>query len=70
ICWLSGAEGVGKSTIALTIAEECKQDGVVALFFFSKPNSRCNNPSPLILSIAHGPAVTRPHLKDQIEKRI
>ncbi|KAG7100038.1 hypothetical protein E1B28_001824 [Marasmius oreades] len=70
VCWLSGAVGVGKSAIALTVAEECEKDGLVASFFFFKSDPKRNNPSFLILSIAHGLVVTRPYLGPFINQRI
>ncbi|KAG7100059.1 hypothetical protein E1B28_001844 [Marasmius oreades] len=70
VCWLSGAAGVGKSAIALTVAEECEKDGLVASFFFFRSDPKRNNPSSLILSIAHGLAVKRPHLKALIDEKI
>ncbi|KAG7085410.1 hypothetical protein E1B28_002971 [Marasmius oreades] len=71
VCWLSGAAGVGKSAIALTIAEECEEDhGLVASFFFFRSDPKRNNASSLILSIAHGLVVTRPHLKPLVDQRI
>ncbi|KAF9259469.1 hypothetical protein L218DRAFT_1058786, partial [Marasmius fiardii PR-910] len=62
VCWLSGAAGVGKSAIALTIAEECEKKGLVASFFFFRLDPKRDNPSSLILSIAHGLTLKRPHL--------
>ncbi|KAG7085511.1 hypothetical protein E1B28_003072 [Marasmius oreades] len=70
VCWLSGTAGVGKSAIALTVAEECEKDGLVASFFFFRSDPRRNNPSSLILSITHGLVVTRPHLKTLVNRRI
>ncbi|KAG7085414.1 hypothetical protein E1B28_002975 [Marasmius oreades] len=70
VCWLSGAAGVGKSAIALTVAEECEEDGLVASFFFFRSDPKRNNASSLILSIAHGLVVTRPHLKPLVDQRI
>ncbi|KAF9262842.1 hypothetical protein L218DRAFT_1077516 [Marasmius fiardii PR-910] len=69
VCWLSGAAGVGKSAIALTVAEEWEKDGLVASFFFRSDPQR-NNASSLILSIAYGLTVSRPHLKALITQRI
>ncbi|KAF9258516.1 hypothetical protein L218DRAFT_877029, partial [Marasmius fiardii PR-910] len=70
VCWLSGAEGAGKSTIAITIAEECEQHGLVASFFFSRSDPRRNNPTSLILSIVHGLVIARPDLKPLVDQRI
>ncbi|KAG7085427.1 hypothetical protein E1B28_002988 [Marasmius oreades] len=70
VCWLSGAAGVGKSAIALSVAEECEEDGLVASFFFFRSDPKRNNASSLILSIAHGLVVTRPHLKPFLDQKI
>ncbi|KAK1231271.1 hypothetical protein PQX77_005611 [Marasmius sp. AFHP31] len=34
ICWLSGAAGVGKSAIAMTVAKACEEEGLLTSFFF------------------------------------
>ncbi|KAG7085383.1 hypothetical protein E1B28_002947 [Marasmius oreades] len=70
VCWLSGAAGVGKSAIALSVAEECEKDGLVASFFFFRSDPKRNNPSSLVLSIVHGLVVKRPHLKALINEKI
>ncbi|KAG7097826.1 hypothetical protein E1B28_005144 [Marasmius oreades] len=70
VCWLSGAAGVGKSAIALTVAKEWEKDGLVTSFFFLRSDPKRNNPSSLILSIAHGLVVTRPYLRPAVNKRI
>jgi hypothetical protein len=41
LLWICGALGVGKSAVAQSIAEVCKEKGwTVAVFFFSRPNKR------------------------------
>ncbi|KAF9259152.1 hypothetical protein L218DRAFT_842931, partial [Marasmius fiardii PR-910] len=70
VCWLFGSAGVGKSAIALTVAEECEEDGLVASFFFFRSDPKRNNPRFLVLSIAHGIATTRPHLRRLIDQRV
>ncbi|KAJ8075873.1 hypothetical protein PM082_021505 [Marasmius tenuissimus] len=37
MCWLSGAEGVGKSAIAMSVAKAAEDDGLIATFFRSDP---------------------------------
>ncbi|KAF9260624.1 hypothetical protein L218DRAFT_907029, partial [Marasmius fiardii PR-910] len=49
VCWLSGTAGVGKSAIALTVAEESEKNGLVASFFFFRSDPRRNNSRFLIL---------------------
>ncbi|KAL0563893.1 hypothetical protein V5O48_018167 [Marasmius crinis-equi] len=70
ICWLSGAAGVGKSAIAMTIAKSCEEDGLVSSFFLFRSDPRRNNPSGLMLTIAHGLVVTIPRLEPVINGRI
>ncbi|KAL0570103.1 hypothetical protein V5O48_011863 [Marasmius crinis-equi] len=70
ICWLSGPTGVGKSSIALTVARECDQDGLVSSFFFFRLDPRRNNPSFLALIIAHGLLVNIPELRQPVTQRI
>ncbi|KAL0072243.1 hypothetical protein AAF712_000003 [Marasmius tenuissimus] len=71
ICWLSGAAGVGKSSIALTIAKFYEEKGVlVSSFFFFRSDHKRNNPSALIPTIAYGLATTVPLMRNSIEERI
>ncbi|KAL0059090.1 hypothetical protein AAF712_014191, partial [Marasmius tenuissimus] len=61
ICWLSGPAGVGKSAIALTIAKDLENLGLLASsFFFFRSDAKRNNPSALVLTIAHEFATTTP----------
>ncbi|KAL0570342.1 hypothetical protein V5O48_011622 [Marasmius crinis-equi] len=66
ILWLSGAAGIGKTSIAMSIAKSCEDDGLVCSFFFFRTDSRRNNPSSLMLSIAHGLAVTNASAREAI----
>ncbi|KAK1219905.1 hypothetical protein PQX77_017358 [Marasmius sp. AFHP31] len=71
ICWLSGAAGVGKSAIAMTVAEACEKEGdLVSSFFFFRSDPKRSNPSALWLSIAFGLASTIPVMRSAIEQRI
>ncbi|KAL0062729.1 hypothetical protein AAF712_010424 [Marasmius tenuissimus] len=71
ICWLSGAAGVGKSSIALTIAKFYEDKGVlVSSFFFFRSDPKRNTPSALIPTIAYGLATTIPLMRNYIEERI
>ncbi|KAJ8090503.1 hypothetical protein PM082_002391 [Marasmius tenuissimus] len=71
ICWLAGTAGVGKTAIAITIAKECERKGrLVTSFFFFRSDPRRNNPSALVLTIAHGLAVTNPPCRILIDQRI
>ncbi|KAF9442415.1 hypothetical protein P691DRAFT_847629 [Macrolepiota fuliginosa MF-IS2] len=53
LLWLRGPAGVGKSAVAQTIAQECKNQGLlVATFFFSRPNNRID-PDCVIPTLAY-----------------
>ncbi|KAJ8089004.1 hypothetical protein PM082_014251 [Marasmius tenuissimus] len=69
--WLTGAVGVGKTAIAMTVAKSCEQEGhLVSSFFFFRSDPRRNTPSALMLSIAHGLVSTIPFLRRPIEEKI
>ncbi|KAJ8079612.1 hypothetical protein PM082_011199 [Marasmius tenuissimus] len=71
ICWLSGAAGVGKSAIAMTVARDCEKEGVLgSSFFFFRSDPKRNNPSTFIPAIAHDLASTAPLIQKHIEQRI
>ncbi|KAK1217730.1 hypothetical protein PQX77_019602 [Marasmius sp. AFHP31] len=71
ICWLSGTAGVGKTAIAITIAKECEQEGRLASsFFFFRSDPKRNNPSALVLTIAHGLVAKIPSCRVSINQRI
>ncbi|KAK1234062.1 hypothetical protein PQX77_002741, partial [Marasmius sp. AFHP31] len=70
ICWLSGAAGVGKSAIAMTVAKACEEEDLVTSFFFFRSDPKRNNPGALILSIAHGLVSTVSFMKRPIQQKI
>ncbi|KAG7094216.1 hypothetical protein E1B28_007823 [Marasmius oreades] len=71
VCWLSGTAGVGKSAIALTVAESCAENNqLAASFFFFRSDPKRNNPSFLILTLAHSLVTTRPSLRRIIHDKI
>ncbi|KAL0572577.1 hypothetical protein V5O48_009381 [Marasmius crinis-equi] len=73
ICWLSGAAGVGKTSIAMTLAksfEDDEDDGLVESFFFFRPDPKRNNPAALMLTIAHGLVVTSHSIRQAIDDKI
>ncbi|KAK1228826.1 hypothetical protein PQX77_008121 [Marasmius sp. AFHP31] len=71
ICWLSGTAGVGKTAIAMTVAKAAEEEGrLVCSFFFFRSDPRRNNPSALVLTIAHGLVVTNPSCRVLIDRRI
>ncbi|KAK1218926.1 hypothetical protein PQX77_018368 [Marasmius sp. AFHP31] len=70
VCWLVGKVGVGKSAIAMTVAKACEKDGLVASFFFFRPDPNRNNPSALFPTIALGLRSKFPSLRTFIDKQI
>ncbi|KAK1216587.1 hypothetical protein PQX77_020779 [Marasmius sp. AFHP31] len=71
ICWLSGTAGVGKTAIAMTVAKAVEEEGrLVCSFFFFRSDPRRNNPSALVLTIAHGLVVTNSSCRVLINQRI
>ncbi|KAM6493242.1 hypothetical protein JOM56_011376, partial [Amanita muscaria] len=65
ICWLHGPAGAGKSAIAQTIADEYKEWGVAATFFYRSDPSR-NDGNRLFPTIAWQLAFSIPAIKDFI----
>ncbi|KAK1217765.1 hypothetical protein PQX77_019573 [Marasmius sp. AFHP31] len=71
ICWLSGAAGMGKSAIAMTVSQDCETEGVLASsFFFFRSDPKRNTPSPLIPTIAHDLTYTTSLMRSRIERSI
>ncbi|KAL0571547.1 hypothetical protein V5O48_010423 [Marasmius crinis-equi] len=71
ICWLAGAAGTGKTSIAMTVAKFCEADHrLVESFLFCRSDPRRNNPSSLALAIAHGLSVAHPLVRGEIDRRI
>ncbi|KAJ8079003.1 hypothetical protein PM082_013290 [Marasmius tenuissimus] len=71
ICLLTGPVGVGKSTIAMTVAKSWQGEGLlVSSFFFLRSDPKRNNPSALVPTIAYGLVSTTPLLRSHIEERI
>ncbi|KAK1220517.1 hypothetical protein PQX77_016718, partial [Marasmius sp. AFHP31] len=70
LCWLSGPAGVGKSAIAMTVARACEEKGLAASFFFFRSDPGRNNPSALVLTIAHGLVVNTRFTGASINQRI
>ncbi|KAK1218965.1 hypothetical protein PQX77_018332 [Marasmius sp. AFHP31] len=71
VFWLSGTAGVGKTAIAMTVAKGVEEEGrLVSSFFFFRSDPKRNNPSALVLTIAHGLVVTNPSCRVSINQRI
>src|SRR6266567_2887019 len=51
---LSGLAGIGKSTVAFTVADKAKKDGnLAASFFFSRDEAELNNAERFITTVAY-----------------
>ena len=70
ILWLSGPAGVGKSSIAITVARALAGKGLVASFFFFRSDPKRNNPSALMVAISYGLVMNMPFAKSFINRRI
>ncbi|KAL0567509.1 hypothetical protein V5O48_014486, partial [Marasmius crinis-equi] len=70
ICWLHGAAGVGKSSIAMSVAKSCEDDGLISSFFCFRSDPQRNNPTALAPTIAHGLAVTNPSVRQILDERL
>ncbi|KAM6499229.1 hypothetical protein JOM56_004737 [Amanita muscaria] len=66
IVWLYGPAGAGKSAIAQTIADEYKERGVAATFFFYRSDASRNNGNRLFPTIAWQLALSIPPTKNFI----
>ena len=79
IFWLSGSPGTGKSAIAQTIAERCKQNvaerceqkvRLAAAFFFFRNSSERNTSARLVATLAYEIILFVPGAKEFITKAI
>ncbi|KIK04177.1 hypothetical protein K443DRAFT_431937 [Laccaria amethystina LaAM-08-1] len=79
ILWLSGSPGAGKSAIAQTIAERCKQNiaecgeqkvRLAAAFFFFRSSSERNTSARLVATLAYEIILFVPGAKEFITKAI
>ncbi|OAX33916.1 hypothetical protein K503DRAFT_483129 [Rhizopogon vinicolor AM-OR11-026] len=67
--WLNGLAGVGKTSIAFTIAEEMKRAGrLAATFFFSHKHAQ--GATEIIPTIAYQLALTFPRIRDDITRAV
>ncbi|KAJ8085941.1 hypothetical protein PM082_004760 [Marasmius tenuissimus] len=71
ILWLMGTAGVGKTTIAMTIAKAFEQERhLSSSFFFFRTDPKRNVPDAVVLSIARGLISTVPLMRYLIKRRI
>src|SRR5260221_11912870 len=67
IYWVNGLAGIGKSTIARTVAEDAKSRELLgASFFFSRQEKRLSDPHFLISTLAYQHAWTYPEARSVI----
>src|ERR1700733_14113734 len=68
MCLLTGATGLGKSTIAQTLAKGCAGGNkLAASFFFSRAIPQCSSISKVILTLAYQLAVAIPDMQEPIK---
>ena len=71
ILWLSGSAGSGKSAIAQTVSERCKQnDRLAATFFFFHTSSERNTSERLVATLAYQIALSVPGAKEFIANAV
>ncbi|KAJ7751528.1 hypothetical protein DFH07DRAFT_774773 [Mycena maculata] len=69
IFWLNGAAGTGKTTIAYTIAQECKNGGILgASFFCSRDDADCSNLRLIFTTIAYQLGLFNPVFGTEVSK--
>jgi hypothetical protein len=67
--WLNGLAGVGKTSIAFTVAEEMKRtERLAATFFFSHKHAQ--NVAKIVPTIAYQLALTFPRIRDDITRAV
>ena len=70
VMWLHGSAGAGKSAIAQRIAETCHEAELLASYFCSRLDPRCNHAETLFPTIAYQIACTIPEARVLIEQEI
>ena len=69
MCLLTGTAGLGKSTIAQTLAKDCAdRRKLAASFFFSRAIPQCGGISKIILTLAYQLAVSIPPAQELIKE--
>jgi hypothetical protein len=69
IFWINGSAGTGKTTIAYTVAEECRERGILgASFFCSRDDSECSNPALIFTTIAYQLGLFSPLFKAEVSR--
>jgi hypothetical protein len=71
IFWINGSAGTGKTTIAWTVAEECRERGILgASFFCSRDDGECSNPGLIFTTIAYQLSIFSPLFKDEVSRAV
>ena len=64
IFWLNGLAGTGKTTVAYTVAQRCREEGILgASFFCSRSIANCNDPLKIFPTIAYQLGLFHPPLR-------
>ena len=67
ICWVNGLAGIGKSTIAYTVADDARRPGPLgASFFFSRQEKELSDPALFVSNIAYQLAQSCPEARSAI----
>ena len=67
IYWVNGLAGIGKSTLARTVAEDARRSGLLgASFFFSRQDNELSDPTRFIPTIAYQLASSFPVVRPVI----
>jgi hypothetical protein len=69
IFWINGEAGTGKTTIAYTVAKECRDlDILGASFFCSRDDSECSNPRRIFTTIAYQLGIFSPQFRAEVSR--
>jgi hypothetical protein len=69
IFWINGSAGTGKTTIAYTIAEDCRKHNILgASFFCSRDDAECKNPNVIFTTIAFHLGLFNPLFREEVRR--
>jgi hypothetical protein len=71
IFWIKGSAGTGKTTIAYSIAEDCRKHNVLgASFFCSRDDAECSNSRLIFTTIAYQLGLFNPLFRDEVTRAL
>src|ERR1700732_2564222 len=69
IFWIKGSAGTGKTTIAYSVAEDCRKHDVLgACFFCSRDDAECSNSRLIFTTIAYQLGLFNPLFRDEVTR--